>query len=313
MNIKKAHSHSASRPCWPRFQNLLMLEGWIYEIKWDGYRATAIMQAGEVSLQSRNHICYNQRFYPVYNAIKDWNINAVLDGEIVVRQSDGRIDFNALQNWNSERDGELLYYVFDMLWLDEYDLTQLPIEKRRILLRDRLPDIENSLIKFSENLNHTASALLEAVSTIGLEGIIAKKSGSLYYPGGRSAEWLKMKRQKRQEVVIGGYVLLDDSPKSFSSLLIGVYDQGKFRYVGKVGTGFSYAIQKKMLLEFEPLIRANNPFEIIPVESKPVHFRPRVRGQAVTFLLPELVCEVYYSEITNDKLLRHPSFIAMSY
>ncbi|MBC7775107.1 MAG: DNA ligase D [Phycisphaerae bacterium] len=286
-------------------------EDWLYEIKWDGYRAIAMINEGNVALESRNHISFNQRFYPVYDAVKAWEINAVIDGEIVVRNKAGQVNFNALQNWKSPHDGMLQYYVFDMLWLDGYDLTQMPLEKRRILLRERLPDSSNDIIHFSENFPTTASELMKAVRDLGMEGIIAKKSGSAYYPGNRSTEWLKMKIQNRQEVVIGGYILLADSPKLFSSLLIGVYDQDKFRYIGKVGTGFSVEMQKEMLRTFKPLIRETNPFQIIPVTSKPVHFRLHPREMELTYIEPELVCEVNYAEITADGLLRHPSFVAM--
>ena len=209
-------------------------EGWQYEIKWDGYRAVATMRGGEFGLWSRNRKSFDQKYYPIYEAIQAWGIEAVVDGEIVALNKEGKHDFNTLQNWTGPADGELLYYVFDLLWLDGHDVTGLPLEQRRTLLQERLPDEGKGVIRFSENFNNTASELLEAVEKMGMEGIIAKKTGSFYYPGLRTADWLKMKTRRRQEVVIGGYMKLHDSTKPFSSLLIGVYQEGKFRYVGKV-------------------------------------------------------------------------------
>lgn len=283
-------------------------DGWLYEVKWDGYRALAIMHGDEPELWSRNHQSFNRKYYPVYEALKSWGISAVVDGEIVVRKHDGRSDFNSLQNWTRPTDGQLLFYVFDLLWLDGHDITGLPLEQRRILLRERLPDNGNGIIRFSENLNATATELLEAVSEAGMEGIMAKKAGSLYYPGLRTADWLKMKTRKRQEVVIGGYMKLNGSPKPFSSLLVGVFEDGLFRYVGKVGTGFSQVQQKEMLRTFKPFIRDTSPFDILPVDTTPPQFRRRTTGMQVTFLEPRLICEVYFTEITKEGLLRHPAF-----
>lgn len=286
-------------------------EGWQYEIKWDGYRAVATMRGGEFGLWSRNRKSFDQKYYPIYEAIQAWGIEAVVDGEIVALNKEGKHDFNTLQNWTGPADGELLYYVFDLLWLDGHDVTGLPLEQRRTLLQERLPDEGKGVIRFSENFNNTASELLEAVEKMGMEGIIAKKTGSFYYPGLRTADWLKMKTRRRQEVVIGGYMKLHDSPKPFSSLLIGVYEEGKFRYVGKVGTGFSIAQQKKMLRTFERHIRSDNPFEIIPTLTRPTHFRRHPTGMDVTFMNPELVCEVFFTEITAEGLFRHPAFAGM--
>ena len=286
-------------------------DGWLYEVKWDGYRALAIMRGDEPELWSRNHQSFNKKYYPVYEALKSWGISAVVDGEIVVRNGKGRPDFNSLQNWTGPSDGELIYYVFDLLWLDGHDVTGLPLEQRRILLYERLPADGNGIVRFSENLNAGATELLEAVSEVGMEGIMAKRTGSLYYPGLRTADWLKMKTRKRQEVVIGGYIKLKDSPKPFSSLLIGVFEDNQFRYVGKVGTGFSQAQQKEMLRTFEPFIRDTSPFDILPVDTTPPQFRRRTTGMQVTFLEPRLICEVYFTEITAEGLLRHPAFAGM--
>ena len=285
--------------------------GWLYEIKWDGYRAVAMMDKNNTNLLSRNNKPFNEKYAAVYKAIQAWGIHAVVDGEIVVLNKDGKPDFNALQNWQGKKYGDILYYVFDLLWLDGYDLTQLPLEERRELLRQRLPAEQDGIIRFSENYNTSAKELLKVVSTLGLEGIMAKKSGSAYFPGERTDEWLKMKIQKRQEVVIGGYTYLHGSPKPFSSLLIGLYEAGKLRYAGKIGTGFSQETQREMLRTFKPFIRETNPFEILPKISNPVHFRAHPSGVTVIFLEPQLVCEVNYTEVTTEGIMRHPSFAGM--
>src|SRR5690606_2396656 len=137
-------------------------------------------------------------------------------------------DFGALQNWRTEADGEIVYYVFDLLYLNGYDLTQLPLSERRELLKANLP--VSHLIRLSEDFDTTASDFLATVSKLGMEGIMAKMEDSLYFPGDRSREWVKLKANKRHEVVIGGYTKNAGSPKSFSSLLVGVYDNKKLIY-----------------------------------------------------------------------------------
>jgi len=285
-------------------------EGWLYEIKWDGYRTVALMDKNKFNLLSRNNKSFNEKFYPVYNAIAAWGIQAVVDGEIVVLDEHGKPDFGSLQNWRSEADGQLIYYVFDLMWIDGYDLTGTPLTERRELLSQKLPGAD-TIIRMSETFGSSASDLLDAVGKMGLEGIMAKRKDSLYYPGARSKEWLKMKSNKRHEVVIGGLTQNEGSSKTFSSLLVGVYKNGKLHYTGKIGTGFSDRLQKEMMQKFKPLIRKSNPFvERIDV-NKPSRFRHDPPNATVTWLKPELVCEVSYTEMTSDGVMRHPSFEGM--
>lgn len=284
-------------------------EGWIYEIKWDGYRALALSNDGEVNLISRNNKSFNEKFYPVFNAVKDWGINAVVDGEIAVLKESGISHFGALQNWRSEADGELIYYVFDLLWLDGRDLMQLPLTERRALLRQNLPD--EGIIRMSEDFKTSATEFLEVASNMGLEGIIAKKENSTYHPGERTRDWLKIKANQRHEVVIGGYTKNDGSNKAFSSLLVGVYENGKLEYTGKIGTGFNERLQADMMQKFRKLVTHQSPFSIAPDVNKPSRFRPNPPNATVTWLKPELVCEVSYAEITADGVMRHPSFEGM--
>ncbi len=285
-------------------------EGWLYEIKWDGYRAVSSMNKNHIELISRNNKSFNEKFYPVYQAIKDWRIHAIVDGEIVVLDDDGKPNFGALQNWRSESDGEIIYYVFDVMWLDGFDLTMMPLLARRELLSKILPG-GDSIIRMSESFHTAASELLIAAGKMGLEGIMAKKADSLYYPGGRTREWLKMKSNLRHEVVIGGYTQNEGTSKSFSSLLVGVHKNGQLQYTGKIGTGFSDKLQKEMIQKFKPLIRKTNPFSEEIDVNKPSRFRHDPPHATVTWLKPELVCEVSYTELTTDGIMRHPSFEGM--
>jgi bifunctional non-homologous end joining protein LigD len=284
-------------------------EGWQYEIKWDGYRTIALCNKNKVELKSRNNKSFNEKFYPVHKAVQEWNIHAAIDGEIVVLDESGKSNFGALQNWRSEADGELYFYVFDVLWLNGKDLMQVPLSARRNILKQIVP--ENNMIRLSENFEASGIDFFETVKQMGLEGIIAKKSDSKYTPGIRTKEWLKIKASKRQEMVIGGYTKNEDSSKPFSALLLGRFEKGKLIYTGKVGTGFNDALQKEMLKQFKPLVTKIPPFTQLPDINKPSRFRPDPPHATAVWLKPELVCEVSYSEMTTDGIMRHPSFEAI--
>lgn len=283
--------------------------GWLYEIKWDGYRALAFCNKGKVELVSRNQKSFNDKFYPVYQAILDWPINAVIDGEICVVNEKGIAHFGSLQNWRSEADGELVYYVFDILWLDGHDLTGLSLVERRALLKPLVP--ASGIIRFSETFESSATEFLAVAAQMGMEGVMAKKADSIYLPGERTRDWLKLKANKRHEVVIGGFTQNEDSPKLFSALLVGVYDGKRLNYTGKIGTGFNDKMQKEMMQQFKPLITTKCPFTELPDVNKPSRFRPNPPHATVTWLKPKLVGEVSYAEMTSDGVMRHPSFEGM--
>ncbi|MGN6434997.1 MAG: DNA ligase D [Agriterribacter sp.] len=284
-------------------------EGWVYEIKWDGYRAVALCNKGNVALMSRNQKSFNEKFYPIYEAVKKWKLEGVVDGEICVINKEGLADFGALQNWRSETDGDLVYYVFDLIYYKGRDLSELPLHERRSVLQKILP--KDDRIRFSENFSTSAKEFLNAASELGMEGIIAKKQDSVYLKGERTKTWLKIKAGKRHEVVIGGYTNNDNSPKLFSALLVGVYNKKKLVYTGKIGTGFNDDLQRTMMQQFEPLITSQCPFTETPDVNKPSRFRPNPPDATVTWLKPKLVCEVKYAEITSDGVMRHPSFEGM--
>ncbi|QKJ32890.1 DNA ligase D [Mucilaginibacter mali] len=282
--------------------------GWLYEIKWDGYRALAVIQHHQAELISRNSISFDQ-FHPVADALGKWNVNAVIDGEIVVLDADGKSDFSAIQNWQRRKDGQLVYNVFDILWYEGRDLRELPLIDRKAILEAVLPT--DDIIRLSKAFAVNGIEFFHAAEKAGIEGIMAKKANSAYSAGDRSKEWLKVKVERRQEVVIGAFTRNAGTEKLFSALAIGVYEKGVLRYIGKVGTGWSEKKQKEMMAEFESLITNVCPFDVEPDVDEPSQFRPRRLGAKPFWLKPELVCEVNIAEITSDGKVRQASFKGM--
>jgi bifunctional non-homologous end joining protein LigD len=284
-------------------------ENWLFEVKWDGYRAIAICNKKKVSLISRNNKSFNQKFYPITAALEKLGLHAVLDGEIIISNKEGISSFGDLQNWRSEADGELLYYVFDLLWYDGRQLYEVPLQQRRELLKEILP--VSPVIQLSQPFNAPGTSFYEIAKQMNLEGIIAKKADSLYIPGVRTKDWLKIKIAQRQEVVIGGFTRNEGSRKLFSSLLVGVFENGELHYTGKIGTGFTDKVQQELMQQFKPLAQKRCPFAVEPDYNKPSRFRPNPPKATATWLKPELVCEVSFAEITSDGVMRHPSFEGM--
>lgn len=279
---------------------------WTFEVKWDGYRAIAYLNNDKVSLSSRNLKSFTEKFYPVTQALKELNLKVVLDGEVIVANENGISDFGKLQNWRSESDGELLFYVFDILWKDGYDLTELPLSERRDILKETLPGHEQIIL--SEQFDEKGIEFYKAAEGLNLEGIMAKRLSSIYNSGDRSKDWLKIKINKRAEMVIGGYTRNKGSSKKISALLAGDYEDGKLIYKGKIGTGFNTKDQTELLKLFKNLERKTAPFEIIPDVNKASRFRPNPPNADVTWLKPEVVVEVAFTEMTSDGVMRHPSY-----
>ncbi len=280
--------------------------GWLYEVKWDGYRALAFIENGNVELSSRNSKSFNEKFYPLYEELQSWKISAVFDGELVSLSENGTADFSSLQGWRSEADGELVYYVFDILFYDGKDLMQLPLAERRKVLKDVLPVSDN--IKISDNFETNGIEFFKLAQKMSLEGIMAKKEDSFYFPGKRTKDWLKIKTQTRQEVIIGGYTKNEGSSKKFSSLLVGVFKNKNLVFTGKIGTGFTLKLQNELLEKFKTLIIPASPFLHEPDVNQPSRFRPNPPKAEAIWLKPKLICEVSYREMTRDGVMRHPSF-----
>ena len=276
--------------------------GWIYEIKWDGYRAIGKVENGKAELISRNNLPFDQ-FGPVVDELESWKMNVILDGEVVVLNEQGTSDFGALQNWRNSKNAKLSYFVFDILWYEGRNLMGLPLSQRRAILTSILP-AGSDLIKPSHAFEANGIEFFEVAKKMKLEGIIAKRADSLYAADARSHQWLKIKAKRRQEVVIAGYTTKEGSVNRFSSLILGVYDsRGTLRYIGKVGTGFTQQKQAEIFAQLKPLVSKSRPFTEPPNE--------RSTGETTTWLRPDLVCEVEFAEFTVDGKVRQASFKGM--
>jgi bifunctional non-homologous end joining protein LigD len=281
--------------------------GWVYEMKWDGYRALSYIDEGVVEIRSRNNKSFNEKFYPLVEELKKLGINALLDGEIVVVNEKGIPDFSALQLWRSEADGQLAYFVFDILWYDGINLMLVPVEERRELLKEVLEG-QVGVIRLSDNFDTSGKEAFALAEQFHLEGIMAKKTGSIYIPGTRSKEWLKIKTEKRQELIIGGYTKNEGTGKLISALLLGIYDNGSFQFLTPVGTGINTKMQEEIIRKLQPYKTDVCPFSTVPEYNKPSRFRPNPPKATVTWVEPVLVAEISYRELTKDGSIRHPSF-----
>ncbi|MGZ3853622.1 MAG: DNA ligase D [Flavisolibacter sp.] len=282
-------------------------DGWLYEMKWDGYRALAYMQDGKIDICSRNNKPFNEKFYPLMRSLQDWNIDALVDGEIVVVDEHGVPSFSDLQLWRSEADGQLLYYLFDILWIQGFSVMHLPLEERKLLLQSIIP-ADSPHLRFSEIVKDNGEQAFEMAKQIHLEGVMAKKSGSVYTIGKRTKDWLKVKTEKRQELVIGGYTHNEGSNKLFSALLLGIIENGSFNFVTPVGTGFNKEMQQQIIDKLRPYETNKCPFSTVPEYNKPSRFRPNPPKATVTWVKPKLVAEISYREETNSGAIRQPSF-----
>jgi bifunctional non-homologous end joining protein LigD len=271
--------------------------GWIFELKWDGYRAIAEIEKGNVTVYSRNHKSLHDRFPPIIDALHDFAQTAVLDGEIVALDEQGRARFQLLQNYQKTGRGQLAYYVFDLLHLNGRDLRTLPLLRRKELLARVLAGM--STVRISEHVEENGTAFFQAASNHGLEGIMAKRADSVYREGARSLDWLKIKTHRRQEAVIGGFTEPRRSRPHLGALLLGVYDDGEFIYIGHTGGGFNSDALREVRDRLRPLETARCPFVVQPKPNAPVHW-----------VTPKLVCEVKFQEWTSDGRMRQPIFLA---
>ena len=274
--------------------------GWLFEVKWDGYRAVATMRGGEVELRSRNGNSLTGRFPPADSALARAvrTNDCVLDGEVVAIGPDGRATFSAMQQ--GKQGTNYVYVAFDLLEVEGEPLTGLPLTTRRERLCELL-DTRRGGVQLSDAFED-GHALYEAAKQQRYEGIIAKRADSPYEPGRRSRAWLKIKTHGRQEFVIAGYTKGQGRRTGrFGSLVLAVAEPGGLRYVGNVGTGFGDAEIEKLLGLLRPLERATSPFAEVPK-------LPRVRKGDIVWVEPELVCEVEFAEWTHDGRLRAPSY-----
>jgi bifunctional non-homologous end joining protein LigD len=271
---------------------------WIFEVKWDGYRAIAELDDNNATLYSRNRLSLAKKFLPVMESLKKLGLTAVLDGEVVVADNSGVPDFQKLQHYKMSTNGHLLYYVFDILSYQGHTLLNLPLIQRKELLKTILPP--NERIKYSDHIWKDGVSFFNAARQKGLEGIIAKHSMSVYKPGTRSDQWLKIKNRVTLDCVIAGYTGPQGARKYLGSLVLGAYKNGKLVYIGHSGGGFGAENLKSMYEKLQPLIRKTCPFKSAPPD-----------GPSATWVKPLLVCEVAFTGWTIDGVMRQPQFLRL--
>ena len=269
--------------------------GWIYERKLDGIRCVAIRDEGRIRLVSRNNLSLDARF-PEPAAVLGGQPapRFVVDGEIVAFEG-SRTSFARLQQ-RGEREVPVFLYLFDLLHLDGQDTTALPLRARKRLLRRALTFA--GPVRLTRHRNRDGEELFREACRRGWEGLIAKRADAPYTHG-RSRDWLKFKCSAEQELVIGGYTAPRGSRTELGALLLGYYEDGRLRYAGKVGTGFTQATLRDLAARLEPLRRDDSPF------ADPV------RERDATWVEPRLVAQVGFAEWTRDGRLRHPRFLGL--
>jgi bifunctional non-homologous end joining protein LigD len=268
---------------------------WVFERKLDGIRAIAIKADKRVRLLSRNDLSLNGRFPEVVEALEtDPATNFVIDGEIVAFRG-AQTSFEALQQRN-EHKAQVFYYVFDLLYLGEQDTTPLPWRERKSMLRRALAF--HGPVRLTPHRNGDGEALYREACRKGWEGLIAKRASAPYVHG-RSRDWLKFKCSAEQELVVGGFTAPTGTRIELGALLVGHYEGAKLRYAGKVGTGFTRATLRDLAAKLRPLAREGSPFA------------DEIREKHVTWVEPELVAQVGFSEWTRDGRLRHPRFLGL--
>jgi bifunctional non-homologous end joining protein LigD len=273
-------------------------EGWLHEIKFDGYRMLCRVADGKCRIYSRNGKEWTEPFATIADAVARLPLeSAWIDGEIVVLDARGHTSFQSLQNFLSEdARAKPLYFAFDLPYLNGYDLRRAPLVERKALLRKVIPD--NPIVRFSDHVLGDGPAFFAEACKVGLEGIISKRADSPY-EATRSRAWQKVKCALRQEFVIGGYTDPQGSRAGFGALLLGVYDGDALRYCGKVGTGFDDAMLKRLSSQLAALAADKAPFVNPPTGAE---------GRRAHWVKPQLVGEVSFTEWTRDGTLRHPSF-----
>ena len=276
--------------------------GWLHEIKYDGYRILARIEDGQVRLFTRNKNEWTKQFPSLVKALEPLNAkSAWLDGEVVVMKPDGTTNFQELQNAISvEREPDLTYMVFDLPYLNGYDLSEVPLLQRKALLGEIIAaSALSDRVRYSDHIAGDGSAVYSHACRFALEGVISKRADSTYIPK-RTRSWLKVKCLQRQEFVIGGYSEGTGSREGFGALLLGVYEKdGTLRYSGRCGTGFTAISLRELAERFRRIETPKPAFANPPrgYEAKGVHW-----------LKPELVAEVEFSNWTSEGILRHPSF-----
>ncbi|WP_201829969.1 DNA ligase D [Microvirga zambiensis] len=274
---------------------------WIHEIKFDGYRLQARIDGKGIKLLTRKCLDWTAKFKPVAAALRNLKLgSALLDGELVVEEESGLSSFASLQaDLKSGRTDRMVFYAFDLLYLDGFDLTRMPLIERKTLLATLLEDAPaGGILRYSSHLEGDGETMIRHACRLGLEGIVSKHRDKPYLAG-RGMHWQKTKCTQRQEFVIAGYVPSTVSPKAIGSLVLGVYEDVRLVHVGRVGTGFSATLARDLWADLDRLKRPASPFSA-------ALSRDAARG--VRWVKPELVAEVEFRGWTNDGILRHASY-----
>lgn len=272
-------------------------EEWIFETKWDGYRILAYVSKGKVKLVSRGGKVFNEIMSPLVSELEKVDAEVILDGEAVILDGNGRSDFQLMQNYQTTKKGALYYTIFDLLFLDGEDLRQLPLIERKKRLQEFLDEYSFSRVRYSDHVDTNGKGLFKEASKHMLEGIIGKRKDSIYVSK-RSRDWVKIKTHLEQEVIICGFTAPQGSRQFFGALILGVYENGRLAFAGHVGTGFDENTLKEVYAKLKKRVQAKSPFaEKIPRSNA-----------VVTWVKPELVCQISLSEWTHEWIARHPVF-----
>ena len=268
---------------------------WAFEIKWDGYRAVADLRK-DIQLYSRNGLSYAEKFKKVANALKIQQHDMVLDGELVAYDSSGKPNFQLLQRIGDNPDLTVVFQVFDLLWLNGHSTENLSLLQRKELLKEALQETE--IIKYCDHVLENGEEFFELIKKMELEGMIAKKIDSTYAEGARNGDWLKVKSVQTEEVLICGFTAPKGSRKKFGSLILGRYEDEDLKFSGHTGTGFSDKVLVELYDRMKPLITPKSPFKETPKTN-----------DKATWLKPELIAEIKFTETTKDGIFRHPVFL----
>jgi bifunctional non-homologous end joining protein LigD len=276
-------------------------EQWLHELKFDGYRMLCRIDRGKVQFWSRNGKDWTEKFPGIVQAVKSLPVtNAIVDGEVVVVDAQGRSSFQKLQRAMAKTvTAGFVFQVFDLVYLDGFSLAQAALRQRKALLKNVCEATGGrGLIRYSEHFEGNGDAFFKHACEYGIEGIISKLAESRY-ESTRNRNWLKVKCNKQQEFLIAGYTPSSKGLPGFGSLVLGVYEKGKLVYSGRVGTGFTFKLRSELTKELEKLARETSPFAVIPKD-------PGLRK--VYWTEPKLIAEVSFMEWTSDGSIRHPSF-----
>jgi len=283
-------------------------QDWLYEVKFDGYRALLIKNGNRVEIRSRNDKDLTAAYPGVAAAARKLDApQATVDGEVVAVDANGRPSFQALQHRSAHSGHTIVFYAFDLLHLDGRDLCDEPLEARRRLLPAVL---DRSGILMSIDLQGDSRDVIAAVQALGLEGVIAKRRSSRYTPGDRHASWLKLKLDKQQELVVGGY---RPGPGGVDSLLVGYYEGRQLRFAGKVRAGFTPRLRRDVATELTPLHVARCPFVDLP-HTKASRWGGGVTAEQMAemqWVRPALVAQIRFVEWTGEGHLRHAAFLGL--